>query len=95
LSFDQLIQLLYALGAIIGAALGAWRAAKSGKKDQDEKDKERDKKLEAVLTKQDEVMGKLQSYVTVAEYREKTAGLHAEINELRTRLAVYEDRERR
>lgn len=40
------------------------------------------------------IINKLSSYITVAEYKEKTAGLHAEINSLAIRVAVLEDRQR-
>lgn len=41
------------------------------------------------------VMAKLQNYVTVDEYRAKTAALHSENNALHIRVAVLEDRAKR
>lgn len=41
------------------------------------------------------VLRRLTSYVTVEEYRVGKAALHNEINELRVKLAVYEDRQLR
>lgn len=41
------------------------------------------------------VVAKLQNYVTVDEYRAKTAALHAENNALTVRVAVLEDRAKR
>lgn len=40
-----------------------------------------------------QIMQHLQSYITVEEYRNKTGVLHTEINELRVRIAVLEDRQ--
>lgn len=41
------------------------------------------------------VVVRLKNYVTVDEYRAKTAALHAENNDLRIRVAVLEDRTRK
>lgn len=40
------------------------------------------------------ILNKLASYITVAEYKEKTASLHEQINSLNVRIAVLEDRQR-
>lgn len=41
------------------------------------------------------VVMRLENYVTVTEYRAKTGALHNEINDLRVKLAVLEDRAKR
>lgn len=38
------------------------------------------------------ILARMQSYVTVKEYREGKAALHLELNELRVKYAVLEER---